>query len=146
MSMYRGFFRLWIVMSLVWIAIIVAGLGTEEFKGLWRSHVELQVEYKGGTKDVLDSSRSKEDLRQRIGDAVRRDAAELQRSDQAEARRQIESLNANIDELLKAMDDENQKRADRLHRALMVALAPPLALLIAGLAVAWIASGFRRTA
>ncbi|WP_426609504.1 hypothetical protein [Bradyrhizobium sp. McL0616] len=144
--MYRGFFRLWIVMSLVWIAIIVAGLGTEEFKGLWRSHVELQVEYKGGTKDVLDSSRSKEDLRQRIGDAVRRDAAELQRSDQAEARRQIESLNANIDELLKAMDDENQKRADRLHRALMVALAPPLALLIAGLAVAWIASGFRRTA
>jgi hypothetical protein len=140
----RGFFRLWIVLSVAWIGITVTTLGTDEFKGLWRPSVELDVEYKGDTKDVLDSSRPPGDLRRQIVDGVRRDAAQLQRTDPAEAKRQIEVANATADDLLKAMVDENQKRADRLRKALLFLLAPPAALLVLGIATAWIAGGFRR--
>ena len=143
-SWSRGFFRLWTVLSLAWIAAIVASLGTDEFQALWRPSVQLDVGYRGGSKDVLDSSRPAGDLRRQIIDGVRKDAAQLQLTDPPEAKKQIEEADTSADQLLKVMVDENQKRADRLHRASVIALAPPLALMIAGIAVAWIASGFRR--
>jgi len=145
MSWSRGFFRLWIVLSLAWISIIVATLGTDEFKGLWRPNVELHVEYRGDVKDVLDSSRPREDLRRQIIDGVQRGAARLQPTDPAEAKKRLDEADKSADELFKAMADENQKRADRLYKALVIALAPPFALLIAGIAVAWVAIGFRRS-
>ena len=70
----------------------------------------------------------------------------MQRTDPAEAKKRLEGANGSADELLKVMVDENEKRADRLQRALVVLLAPPAALLVLGIAIAWVAGGFRRSA
>lgn len=145
MAWSRGFFRLWVVLTLIWMGAVVAGLGKDEFKGLWRPNVEIEVEYKSDVKDTLDSSRSTEDLRRQIIDGVRKGAAQLQRTDPAEAKKRLDEANTSADELLKVMADENHKRADRLQRALVVLLAPPVALLILGMAIAWVAGGFRRS-
>jgi hypothetical protein len=146
MAWSKGFFRLWIVLTLVWIVAVAAGLGKDEFKGLWQPSSSIEVEYKGGIKDTLDSSRRPEDLRRQIVGGVSKGAILLQKSDPAEARKQIDGANGSADELLKILSDENEKRADRLHRALTILLTPPAALLIVGIAIAWVASGFRRKA
>ena len=70
----------------------------------------------------------------------------MQKGDVAEARKQAADANQSADELLKVIDDESTKRADQLHRALTILLTPPLALLIFGVAIAWVASGFRKRA
>jgi TctA family transporter len=44
--------RLWIVLSLAWIGLLVAVIGTDEFKGLYRLNVQIEVEYKGEVRDV----------------------------------------------------------------------------------------------
>jgi hypothetical protein len=124
MTWSKGFFRLWIVLTIVWIGATIAGLGKDEFKGLWKPKSAIEVEYQGGIKDVLDSSRRPEDLRHQIVEGVSKGAVLLQKTDAAEAKKQIEGANGTADELLKVMDDENEKRADRVYKALTVLLAP----------------------
>ena len=68
------------------------------------------------------------------------------KGDAAAAKKQTEEANQTADELLKVIDDESAKRADQLHRALTILLVPPIVLLIFGVAIGWVASGFRRRA
>jgi hypothetical protein len=146
MAWSRGFFRLWIVLTLIWIGAIWISTGTEEFKGLWAPNVKLDVEYKGGVRDTLDGSRPQEYLRQQILTGVTEGAKLLaQKGDPLEAKAQKEAANSTADELLKVTADEKAKRADRLHRALIPLIAPPASLLVIGIAIAWIAGGFRRS-
>jgi hypothetical protein len=142
----KGFFRLWIVLTLIWIVAIAASLGKDEFKGFWQPNCSIEVEYKGGIKETLDSSHRPEDLRRQIIEGVSKGAILLQKTDPAEAKKQIDGASGTADDLMKVMTDENQKRADRLYRGLILTIVPPLGLLIAGLAIAWVASGFRRGA
>lgn len=147
MTWANGFLRLWIVLALLWCGATVALLGTDEFKGLWQPRVTISVEFKGDSKDVLDGSRPREELKRQIIDGVNKGATTLLKSgDTAEAKKQTGEANISADELLKVIDDESAKRADRLHRALITLFAPPAALLILGVAIAWVASGFRRRA
>lgn len=145
MTWKSGFLRLWIVVTLLWCGAIVAMLGKDEFKGLWQPRVKIKVEYKGDNKDDLDGSRPREELRGQIIEGVKKGSTILmQRGDTAEAKKQIGEANSTADELLKVIDDESAKRADQLHRALTILLVPPIALLIFGAAIAWVAGGFRR--
>jgi hypothetical protein len=144
MAWSKGFFRLWLVLALLWMGAVLALLGNDEFKGLWKPKSAIEVEYKGGIKDVLDSSRRTEDLRRQIVEGVSKGAVLLQKTDAAEATKQLDGANGTADELLKLLADENEKRAGSLYRALAILLAPPAALLIVGIAIAWVASGFRR--
>jgi hypothetical protein len=122
-------------------------LGTDEFKGLWQPRVIISVEFKGDNKDVLDGSRPREELRRQIIDGANEGAAILaQRGDTAEAKKKIAEANNSADELLKVIDDESAKRADRFHRALITLFAPPAALFVLGIAIAWVAGGFRKQA
>lgn len=146
MTWSKGFLRLWIVLSVAWTVLIFLVKGKDEFKGLWQPNVQLQVEYKGVVNEVLDSSRKPEVLRRQIIDGVNRGAVILQRTDPAEAKKQTDGANQTADELLKVMAEENEKRAERTQAAVMLLLAPPIILLIIGVAIAWIASGFRRGA
>jgi hypothetical protein len=59
MTWASGFFRLWIVLALLWCGATVAMLGKDEFKELWQPRVGLHVEYNAGNPDDLDGSRSK---------------------------------------------------------------------------------------
>jgi hypothetical protein len=142
----RGFFRLWIILTLVWIGAIWFSTGTEDFKGLWAPDAKIDVEYKGGVRDTLDGTRPQEYLRQQIIAGVSEGAKILaQKGDPAEAKRQNEGANDTANELLRVLADEKAKRADRLHRVLVLLLGPPTFLLAIGIAIAWIARGFRKT-
>jgi hypothetical protein len=143
----RGFFRVWIILTLIWIGAVWVSTGTDDFKGLWAPNVKLDVEYKGGVSDTLDGSRPPQYLRQQIITGVNEGAKILaQKGDPAEAKRQNDQADNSANELLKAIADETTKRADRLHRALILLLGPPASLLAIGIAIAWIARGFRKTA
>lgn len=146
MAWSRGFFRLWLILSIAWMTLIVLSKGADEFKGLWQPNVKIEVEYKGVVNETLDSSRKQEDLRRQIIDGVNKGAALLQRSDPIEAKKQLDRVDQTADELLKVMVDENQKRQERLKSALILLLVPPIVLFFVGVALAWIISGFRRTA
>ncbi|MHC2396506.1 hypothetical protein ACVMGC_001050 [Bradyrhizobium barranii subsp. barranii] len=147
MTWASGFLRLWILLALLWCGAIVAVLGKDEFKGLWQPRGRIEVEYKGDNKDLLDGSRPVEELRRQIINGVTKGASTLaQRGDTAEAKKRIAEANNSADELLKVIDDESAKRTDQLHRALTILLVPPIALLIFGVAITWVASGFRRRA
>ncbi|OSI65454.1 hypothetical protein [Bradyrhizobium canariense] len=128
------------------MAVVFLAKGKDEFKGLWQPNVQLQVEYKGVVNEVLDSSRRPEELRRQIIDGVNRGAALLQRTDPTDAKKQIEGANQTADELLKVMAEENEKRSERTHAAVILLATPPIALLIVGVTIAWIASGFRKSA
>jgi hypothetical protein len=141
----RGFFRLWVAVTIIWMAGVAAILGTEHFKGLWSPDVKFEVTYKGGFTDTLDGSRTPEHLKQQIIEDVKMDAALLvKQGNSAEAKKQIEDAATNADQLLKALADEKAQRSDRWPRALAVMLAPPFGLLVLGLTIAWIARGFRK--
>jgi hypothetical protein len=144
MTWSKGFFRLWIVLSLIWMGATVAVLGKDEFKSLWKPKSVMEVEYKGGITDDLDSARRPEDLRRQIVEGVGKGAALLQKAEPEEAKKQLDGANGTADELLKILSDENEKRTDRLYRAMIIVLAPPFALLIVGIVIAWVASGFRK--
>src|SRR6266403_1209515 len=147
MTWSTGFFRLWIVLTAVWLVATFAAMGKDEFKGLWAPKAALEVVYKGDVKDTLDSgAHDPEFLRRQIIEGVKRGAALLQRTDPAEAKTQTDQANSTADELLKVLADENHGRADRLYKGLGILLVPPVTLLIFGIAIAWIAAGFRRTA
>jgi hypothetical protein len=144
-----GFFRLWIVLMVTWMVTwmvtVFAGMGKDQFKALWAPKAVLEVSYKGEVYDTLDSGKHDPDfLRLQIIEDIKRGATLLQRTDPAEAKKQIDSANSSADELLKTLSDENQARVDRLHTGLLFLLAPPVTLLILGVAIGWIASGFRK--
>jgi hypothetical protein len=143
----RGFFRLWIIVTLVWIGAVWLATDKDDFKGLWAPNVKLDIEYKGGVKDTLDGSRPTEYLRQQIITGVNEDAKILAaKGDPGGAKKQIEDANSSANELLKVIADAEAKRGDKLLRALTLLLVPPISLLAFGMAIAWIARGFRKTA
>jgi hypothetical protein len=145
MTWSTGFFRLWLVVTVVWIAATFAAIGWDEFKGLWAPKAALEVVYKGDLKDTLDSEKhDPQFLRLQIIEGVKRGAALLQRTDPAEAKTQRDQADTTAEELLKVLADENRARADRLYKGLGILIAPPLALLIFGVAIAWIAAGFQK--
>jgi hypothetical protein len=147
MTWASGFLRLWIVLALLWCGATVAILGKDEFKGLWQPRVSIHVEYDAGNTDDLDGSRSREDLRRQIVGGMNKGAtARAQRGETAAAKKQIDEANETADGLLKVIDDESAKRAGQLYRALSILLVPPIVLLFFGVAIAWVASGFRRRA
>jgi hypothetical protein len=92
----------------------------------------------------LDSAHDPEFLRHQIVDGVKRAAALLERTDPAEAKSQTDQVNGTADELLKALADENGRRASRLYHGLSILVIPPVAFLIFGVVIAWVAAGFRK--
>lgn len=147
MTWASGFLRLWILLALLWCGATVAMLGKDEFKGLWQPRVKIEVEFDGNNTEILDGSRPKDELRRQIIGGVNKGAAaRAQRGEAAAAKKQTEEANQTADQLLKVIDDESAKRADQLSRALTILLVPPIGLLIFGVAIAWVASGFRRRA
>ena len=143
MTLGRGFFRLWIVVAVLWGGGCIGLLGKDAFKGLWEPFAKIHAEFRGESVAHLDGSRPKEELRQQIITGVNRIAESLvRRGDTSEAQKQVGQANQTADELLKAVDDASAKRADRLHTALIILLVPPAGILTLGLAIAWVASGF----
>jgi hypothetical protein len=139
----RGFFRLWIVVTIIWMTAVVAVLGKEPFEAL-RKPRQWEVKHDTGITVVVDSSQSPDRIKPQMIDVAQKAAALLDRQgDHAGAKKVIESANDLVDGVVKTVSDGKTERADRLRGALTWLLGPPVGLLALGLTTAWVARGFR---
>jgi hypothetical protein len=141
----RGFFRLWIAVTIIWTTMVMASVGTEPFE-IWKPMKWEVTNHETGVTVMVDSSQSLELIKAQMSDAAQRVAALLeQQGDHAGAKKAFESASTRGDELIKTVIDWKAKRADRLRGALSWLLGPPVGLLALGLMTVWVAKGFRNT-
>ncbi len=144
MTWKRGFFRLWILFSLLWFGVSLMFFGKDDFKAIWQPSVKIKVEYERGTVSVLDGALPTEELRRKIIEEILRDGYPLiSAGDINAAQKQIATANQTADEFLNVIRKESKARQDRLQYALMTLLVPPGALFFLGTMIGWVARGFR---
>jgi hypothetical protein len=67
----RGFFRLWIVVTAIWVAAAAAFVGKEPFEFLWKPG-KFEVTHEMGVTVLVDSSQSPEIIKAQMNDAGKR--------------------------------------------------------------------------
>jgi hypothetical protein len=139
----RGFFRLWLFLSVIWIAASVYLVGPKTYSFLWRGPI-LDFETPAGGHFSLDSSKSRQELIRDITAAVKREVDKVVATLPAgyELEHPVD-VNKRRDELLEFVDSKIQETSESAKRAWLATCAPPLVLLGLGLCVAWILRGFR---
>src|SRR5262245_55084454 len=131
MTWRRGFFRLWLVLSVLWIGLVVY---LNEPKTYTRfSNAVYEVKSSDGRVRQFNLAGSQTEL-----------AADLTAWMQAERPDiSISELQADLDELVTAIKSEYQAELNEAKTAWMLTVLPPVALLCFGLCVFWIVRGFR---
>ena len=128
----RGFFRVWLVLSLLWIGPCVYGFKPATYSWLLNAPVYTVSIGDNGRQVTIDTSRRRDYLASDLLDALRRESQASKLSD--------------TDEILAAIDSKYTTAGDNARQAWLVTLIPPLALLGLGLATAWVIRGFRSQA
>lgn len=130
MAWGRGFFRIWLFLSALWIGLTVYLSEPKTYK-FWRTVYE--VKYQNAGSFEIDLAKSQTDL-----------AVELTKGVRA-VRPDINSLELqkDSDALLTYIKSEHQIGMDKAKSAWMLTVLPPLALLGFGLCIVWMARGFR---
>jgi hypothetical protein len=122
---------LWIAMTIIWMAAVMAFEGKEPFEVLWTAKQWKIHHDQTGVTVVVDSTQSPESIRAHMADAAKRVAALLeQQGDHAGAKAQLESLGDDKadDDLIKVVQDWRTDPVDRLRGALSLLLTPPAGL------------------
>jgi hypothetical protein len=127
------FFRLWLFFSAIWIAVSMYGYEPKTYEDLWRAP-KFEFAPPGGQPFVVSSSKSRAEI-------VAQVAAEVQRyADQLAHPIDTKKIS---DEILEVLDSETLKINAKAKLVWVVTCVPPLAVLVAGLCIAWILRGFR---
>jgi len=132
MSWGRGFFRAWVVLSVLWIGFMVFVSEPKTYTWLWKTDYGIQDE--SGRTARFDLTKSRTNLLLEISDMLRTmkpsiSALEIQSDSEA---------------LLNAMEKENQADFAKAKNAWLLTVVPPIALLGLGLCISWILRGFQR--
>jgi hypothetical protein len=125
----RGFFRVWLVLSLLWICPSVYGFKPATYSWLLKAPVYTVSIGNNGRQVTLDTSRRRDELASDLFEALKLEAKASKLSD--------------TDDILTAIDSKYATAGDKAREAWLVTVIPPLALLVLGLAIAWILRGFR---
>src|SRR6266550_5732458 len=102
MRLSRGFFRIWLVLSAIWIGLWVYFATPKTYSWLWRAP-RYEVEFGSGHQTTFDTSKSHEELVADINEEVTREAERLRRVGQALPDK------ANPEELLKYITSRNEQ-------------------------------------
>jgi hypothetical protein len=155
----RGFFRLWLFFSAIWIAVSVYAYGPTTYQ-FWRAPI-LEFESPSGQRFLVDSSKSREEIHTQIVAVLEREAklaAEAKAkfgmfADIPKAKTESTTLppdyvldqygNETRDELLTFIETKVEEARSASQRAWLTTLVPPLVLLGLGLCLGWIVRGFR---
>ncbi|KJC42256.1 hypothetical protein [Bradyrhizobium sp. LTSP857] len=137
MSWGRGFFRVWLVLSGLWIGPCIYGFKPATYSWLWKGSVYAVSLGNNGRQVTLDTSRSRSELVSDLFDALKLEA---------QATKLKPPVLSDTDEILAAIDSKYTTDGDKAREAWLVTLVPPLSLLGLGLAIAWILRGFRSRA
>jgi hypothetical protein len=154
----RGFFRLWLVLSAVWIGLVVYSVGPKSYKlqWLWRAPV-IEIETPSGRVASFDLSKGQAELAAAITLELQQRQSDLQSLSDAELQklgRQLppgfvldqpapELLSKQRDEILNAINSGYQTEKEQAEYYWLFTAIPPLVLLGVGLSIAWILRGFR---
>jgi hypothetical protein len=132
MAWGRGFVRLWLVLSALWIGLVVYLSEPKTYTRFWRAIYE--VKHPNGRVIEFDLTKSQTDL-----------AADLTAFMQAQRPdMNMVELQKDRDQILRALKSEHQVQMDKAKTAWLLTVLPPFALLGFGLCIFWIARGFRR--
>jgi hypothetical protein len=138
----RGFFRLWMFLSAIWVAASIYLIEPKTYSLLWRWPI-LEFETSTGLFS-LDTSKNRQDVIRDITAAVKREVDKVAGTvPNGFVLDHPVDVDKTRDELLKFVDSRIQETSESAKRAWLVTLAPPLVLLVLGLCVAWILRGFR---
>ena len=130
MKWRRGFFRLWVFLSVIWVVASVyrQELGTFQF---WRAPI-LEFEGPSGQKFLINTSKNKNEITAELNAALG-------------LRRGFEQrISKTCAALLGVIDTAKQIKREEARRAWSATFLPPLAVLGLGLCLDWIFRFFRQ--
>jgi hypothetical protein len=127
----RGFFRAWIVISVLWVGLAVIVAKPQTYPRLWHK-ATYEIETPSGPRFTLDTSMTRDRLEQVLDSELRREEERSGTNAESSAR----------DSILKEVDAEYRTQ-DQALQAWLITIIPPVALLILGIAVGWVIGGFR---
>lgn len=131
MNWRQGFGRLWLVVSVLYVAVVLYAIGLPAFAPLYKPTV-FEVTFTSGAKHHFDVSHGRAallyDVRQAyVSEPVARGA----------------SLDSEANSLTDNLLARSAQLRDSADTALMAVLAPPAVLAVLGMIAGWIAAGFR---
>ena len=131
MRLRRGFFRLWLFLSAIWVvaSVYLQELRTFEF---WRAPI-LEFEGPSGQKFSINTSKNQTEITAELNAALGR-----------ESRLSSSEVEKNRAALLGVIDTAKQIIIEEARRAWLVTLLSPLAVLALGLCLGWIFRAFRQ--
>jgi hypothetical protein len=148
MRIARGFFRLWVVIAGLYVAIGVA-IAATSYKAmkplLWAPRYEFKLQ--NGTSRVIDTSRPRSESQDVFRTAYREDTDLLRRAGKVEEanqrERDIPRAETVVDGIYAEAEKATAEAQSRFLEALMWIFLPPLGLLLLGYLASWVARGFR---
>jgi hypothetical protein len=141
MTWGRGFFRVWLFLSAIWVGLSVYIAELKTFTWLWRAPI-VDFQSPSGRQVSFNTSKSSKQLAEDV-DAVLKREAELAAGlpPGFVLDHPVETIKP--DALLKVIAAEVQRTGEEARRAWLATLVPPVVLLGLGLSVGWILRGFR---
>ena len=132
MAWRRGFFRLWLVLSALWMGVNVYLIEPKTYTRFWQAGV-YEVKSSDGRVHQFNLAGSRTELAADLTAWM-----QVQRPDI-----NISEFEEDRDEVVTALKAEYQTELDEAKTAWLVTVLPPFALLGFGLCIVWIARGFR---
>jgi hypothetical protein len=138
----RGFFRTWLVLSVIWIGLFIYFAEPKTYSWLWRAP-KYEVEFSSGHRTTFDTSKSHQDLVADVTEELKREAERLKIRDRQAADEILQSVPPKSDQLLTDINSRYQTAGEQAERVWLATFIPPVVLLGLGLCIAWILRGFR---
>jgi hypothetical protein len=141
MKWSRGFFRAWLVLSAIWIAYAVYSFEPVNYRlpWLWQGP-RVTISSPSTSAYTFNPTKSRDELADDVTLALKIEANKLSPDDR-QARYQ--SLSRDTNDILAAIMKSYEERRDQAWDAWIFTVAPPFAMLVLGLCIAWIFRGFR---
>jgi hypothetical protein len=131
MAWRRGFFRLWLVLSALWIGLVVYLNEPKTYTRFWKAVYE--VKSSDGRVRRFNLAGSRTELAADVTAWMQAQRPDIN----------ISELQKDRDELVTALKSLHQAELDGAKTAWLFTVLPPLALLGFGLCIFWITRGFR---
>jgi hypothetical protein len=130
----RGFFRVWIVISVLWVDLAVMVAKPDAYSPLWHG-AKYVIKTNTGQQFTLDTSTPRDELVQVLDSALRQEAV-----------RPGNNVDSSTRDAILNLIDAGERTRDQALQVWLVTIIPPVALLLLGIALGWVVGGFRKDA
>lgn len=162
MTWRKGFFRAWVVLSVMWIGFSVFVNDPKTYPWLWHAP-QYEIKFPSGHTATFDTSKSHEEIFADVTRELQDEAARIPPAAAPPAAFDPDAylksgaapspppgftiepndLSVKRDQFLSAINSMYETPGEKAQRVWQATFVPPLALLGLGLCIAWIGRGFR---